>query len=80
MEPLERLGQRGFPQSFPIGELLVRDCIPKFGLHALLALHIKKPYGCLLEAHSIITSAFSLVLSSSKKHFSPFSKRDSTTW
>src|SRR3954468_10774764 len=68
-QPLKRLEQLRDPLRLPVSKLLLGDRVPKFGRLGLIALHVPEKDRGRRHAHSIITSAFSLVLSSSKKSF-----------
>ena len=79
MHLLKGLEEFGNPLRFPIRKLLFRDCVPELARDRCSMLNIQKNDGRDRVSHNIITSAFSLVDSSSKKSFSPFSIRASTT-
>jgi len=75
--PLQADGSINYNMAVPV---LLGHYLPQglLGL-GLTALHVPEEGRRCRHAHSIITSAFSLVLSSSKKSFSPFSILASTS-
>ena len=80
VEPLYGLEQLRHPLAFPIGKLSLGDRVPKLRLLRLATLHVEEVDLADRDRHSIMTSAFSLVCSSSKKSLSPLSRRASTRW